>query len=106
MLRRLRSLLPLARYQVTGESMTPALTAGERVLVNRAAYWLRRPRAGDVVVVRDPRAPQRLLIKRIDGPASHDQWSVLGDNARASTDSRTFGPVRRELLVGKVLSRY
>ena len=106
MLRRLRSLLPLARYQVAGESMTPAVSPGERVLVNRAAYWLRRPRAGDVVVVRDPRAPQRLLIKRIDGPAGGDTWSLLGDNAPASTDSRSFGPVRRALLIGKVLSRY
>ena len=106
MLRRLRSLLPLARYQVAGESMTPTLAAGERVLVNRAAYWLGRPKAGDVVVVRDPRAQQRLLVKRIAGPAGHDAWSVLGDNALASTDSRSFGAVPRELLAGKVLSRY
>jgi nickel-type superoxide dismutase maturation protease len=106
MLRRLRSLLPLARYEVAGESMTPGLAAGERVLVNRAAYWLRAPQPGDVVVVRDPRAPQRLLIKRIDSVAGDDAWSIRGDNAPASTDSRSFGPVPRELLVGKVVSHY
>jgi len=106
MLRRLRSLLPLARYRVAGESMAPALSAGERVLVNRAAYWFRGPRPGDVVVVRDPLARQRLLVKRIDGPAGRDAWSVLGDNPAASTDSRSFGPLPRELLVGKVLARY
>ena len=86
--------------------MTPAVAPGERVLVNRAAYWFGRPRTGDLVVVRDPRQPQRLLIKRIDGTVGRDAWSVLGDNAVASTDSRTFGPVSRELLVGKVLTRY
>ena len=106
MLRRLRSLMPFARYEVAGESMTPAVAPGERVLVNRAAYWFGRPRTGDLVVVRDPRHPQRLLIKRIDGPAGRDAWSVFGDNAVASTDSRTFGPVSRALLVGKVLTRY
>jgi len=106
MLRRLRSLLPLARYRIAGESMSPALAAGERVLVNRAAYWLGRPRPGDVVVVRDPRARDRLLIKRIDRSAGPDAWSVLGDNVAASTDSRSFGPLPRELLVGKVLARY
>lgn len=84
----------------------PALSPGERVLVNRAAYWLGRPRTGDVVVVRDPRDRDRLLIKRIDAPAGDDAWLVRGDNAIASTDSRAFGPVRRELVVGKVLVRY
>jgi len=106
MLRRLRSLFPLARYAVAGESMTPALSPGERVLVNRAAYWRVPPKAGDVVVVRDPRERDRLLIKRIDAPAGDGAWLVRGDNAIASTDSRAFGPVGRELVVGKVLVRY
>src|SRR3990172_3346232 len=106
MLHRLRSLLPFARYEVSGESMTPALAPGERVLVNRAAFWFGRPRAGDVVVLRDPRTPARLLIKRIERPASAGAWLVHGDNANASTDSRTFGPVRGDLLVGKVVARY
>lgn len=105
MLRRLSALLPLARYRVEGESMAPALAPGERVLVNRAAYWLRSPRPGDLVVLRDPRRRERLLLKRIDRPAAGG-WLVVGDNSEASTDSRTFGPVRRELIVGKVWFRY
>ena len=32
MLHRLRSLMPFARYEVAGESMTPAVAPGERVL--------------------------------------------------------------------------
>ncbi len=106
MLRRLRSLLPLARYQVEGESMSPSLSPGERVVVNRAAYWLSRPRPGDLVVVRDPRQRDRLLLKRIDRSIGDDEWAVLGDNRVASTDSRAFGPVGRELVVGKVWLRY
>jgi nickel-type superoxide dismutase maturation protease len=106
MLRRLRSLLPFARYRVAGESMLPTLAAGERVLVSHAAYWLGRPNVGDIVVVRHPRAPEHLLIKRIDAPVGDGAWSVRGDNAIASTDSRSFGAVPRGLLVGKVLARY
>ena len=106
MLRRLLELLPIARYAVAGESMSPAVAPGERVLVSRAAYWLRRPRPGDLVVLRDPRERERLLLKRIDRPAGAGGWFVLGDNAEASTDSRSFGAVGRELLVGKVLARY
>ncbi|MCH8995082.1 MAG: nickel-type superoxide dismutase maturation protease, partial [Chloroflexi bacterium] len=97
MLRRLRALIPFARYRVEGESMAPAFAVGERVFVSRAAYWFSKPRPGDLVVVRDPRQPDRLLLKRIDRSAGEDGWLVLGDNPEASTDSRTFGPVPREL---------
>ncbi len=106
MLSRLSGFLPLARYRIEGGSMSPAVSSGERVLVNRAAYWLSRPQPGDLVVVRDPRQPERLLLKRIDRSAGNDAWTVLGDNQAASTDSRAFGPVGRELLVGKVWLRY
>jgi nickel-type superoxide dismutase maturation protease len=86
--------------------MAPALAAGERVFVSRAAYWFSKPRPGDLVVVRDPRQHDRLLLKRIDQPVGDDRWSVLGDNPEASTDSRTFGPVPRGLILGKVWFRY
>ena len=56
--------------------------------------------------MRDPRQPDRLLLKRIEGPAGADGWLVAGDNPQASTDSRAFGPVGRELIVGKVWFRY
>ena len=49
--------------------MTPTLSAGERVFVNKAAYWFSRPQRGDLVVVRDPRDMDRLLLKRIDSIA-------------------------------------
>ena len=105
MLRRLRALLPFDRFVVEGESMAPSVSPGERVFVLRAAYWFRSPKAGDVVVLRDPRKPERLLIKRID--ATHgNSVEVAGDNKEASTDSRAFGPVPANLILGKVWFRY
>ena len=86
--------------------MAPGLSSGERVVVNKVSYLLSRPRPGDLVVVRDPREPDRLLLKRIDRQAGDDGWLVLGDNLSASTDSRAFGPVGREQIVGKVWFRY
>ena len=103
---RVAAQLPLGRYQVEGESMAPSLPPGERVLVSKTAYWFSKPRPGDLVVVRDPRQPERLLIKRIEAPASSDGWLVMGDNAAASTDSRAFGSVRRKEILGKVWFRY
>lgn len=105
MWRRLGALLPIARYRIEGASMAPSFAPEERVVVSRAAYWLRAPRAGDVVVVRDPRAPDRLLIKRIEREEDGG-YVVAGDNPAASTDSRDFGPVARGLIVGKVWFRY
>ena len=105
MLRRLRALLPFDRFVVEGESMAPSVSPGERVFVNRAAYWFRSPRAGDLVVLRDPRRPERLLIKRIDGTHGNS-FEVAGDSPDASTDSRAFGPVPADLIIGKVWFRY
>ncbi len=105
MLRRLRALLPFDRFVVEGESMAPSVSPGERVVVSRASYWFRPPRAGDIVVLRDPREPERLLIKRID--TTHgNSVEVAGDHADASTDSRAFGPVPANLILGKVWFRY
>jgi signal peptidase I len=106
MLSRLLALLPVGRYRVAGESMSPGLQPDERVVVNRLAYWLRPPRPGDVVVLRDPRRRDRLLVKRIEASAGDGRWLVAGDNAAASTDSRAFGPVDRALILGKVWFRY
>jgi signal peptidase I len=56
------------RVTVQGRSMAPVLEPGERVLVDRFAYRLRRPRRGEVVLVRGatPESPE-LLLKRIVG---------------------------------------
>jgi nickel-type superoxide dismutase maturation protease len=105
LLARLAAIVPVARYEVEGESMLPDVTPGERVLVHTAAYKKRDPAPGDLVVLHDPRERTRLLIKRIEAREG-DRWKVTGANPRASTDSRTFGPVAQEQIVGRVLFRY
>lgn len=51
--------------RVTGPSMAPTLLPGDLVVV--LPRVLRPPRRGDVVLVRDPRAPERVTIKRLVG---------------------------------------
>ena len=102
---------PLSRYVVDGPSMQPGYAAGDRLIVNRLAYLRGAPRVGDVVVLHDPNDHGRLLLKRIapspngDGHDPAQLW-VLGDNAVESRDSRTFGPVERNRIVGRAWLRY
>jgi len=89
------------RVVVGGDSMRPTLHPGDRLLVLR----YRRPRPGDVVALRDPRHPTRLLVKRVVRVLGHT-LAVEGDNARESTDSRVFGPVPRWQVLGIAVRRY
>ena len=94
-------LRPVGRVEVTGDSMRPALEPGDRLLVLRAAPV----RPGDLVALVDPRLPSRTMVKRVSA-RSPAGVTVLGDNAAASTDSRTFGPVPASNVRGRAVYRY
>jgi nickel-type superoxide dismutase maturation protease len=95
------------RMEVEGPSMLPTLAPGDRLLVARKLGPGRgsRLRVGDLVVLGDPEHPARLLVKRVEalGDAS---VVVAGDNRAASRDSRDFGAVSSQLVVGRAWYRY
>ena len=104
-------LPPVSRYVVEGSSMEPAFRSGDRVLVNRLAYRSRPPRAGEVVVLRDPQRHGHVLLKRVAEGSQGEGRSrpgvyVLGDNAAESRDSRAFGPVAAEQILGRAWLKY
>jgi len=82
--------------------MEPALREGAWLLVVPPR---REPREGDVVLVRDPRERERLLLKRV-AAVSADGVSVVGDHAEHSTDSRQFGAIPRSDVIGRAAFRY
>lgn len=92
----------IIRVEVRGASMAPTLHDGDRLV----ALGRLRGRPGDIVAVRDPRVPSRILVKRVSGLEDDHSLRVSGDNPQVSTDSRTFGPVPPALVVGRVVWRY
>jgi nickel-type superoxide dismutase maturation protease len=96
---------PLARFRIEDDSMRPFLAAGDYVIVNRWAYRFRRPDTGHVVVASDPEVEDRFLVKRISHVSPEGLVSLEGDNRERSRDSRSFGPVPTQAIVGRVWLR-
>lgn len=92
----------LVRIEVEGQSMAPGLHPGDRLLAVRGLT----PRPDDVVTAEDPRHPGRVIIKRIVVRYADGSVELAGDNAEASTDSRSFGPVPAALIGARVVWRY
>lgn len=90
------------RIEVAGPSMIPTLVPGDRLIVVPPGRALR---AGDLVALRDPEVPARLLVKRVISVTAAGVH-VRGDNDGASRDSRDFGDVPAGAILGVAVYRY
>ena len=110
--------------EVKGLSMAPTLRDSQRVLVSHAAWLVGEVKKNDIVVLREADG-NGYYIKRVVGLEGDtiDWWAsprghriadgkfrvpqgglyVIGDNLEASEDSRRFGAVPKDRLLGKVL---
>jgi signal peptidase I len=96
-----------------GSSMEPAIRPGNVLVVSRLAYGFRLPGAhsyllrwslpalGDVLVFYTPEG--QTVVKRCAGFAGTGEFIALGDNSLQSYDSRSYGPVEVDRIIGKVL---
>nr|WP_245534812.1 S26 family signal peptidase [Treponema primitia] len=96
-----------------GYSMMPAIKSGTVLVVIRTAYGFRlpgsgsylfrwaKPKEGDVVVFLTPRGDT--AVKRCGFLIGEDAFFALGDNDLKSYDSRSYGPVSMDRIIGKVM---
>ena len=93
--------------EVHGNSMAPSLLPGDRLVVECRSFSLRAPRAGEVVLARDPREPGHELIKRVFAVSdAGDAADLRGDAPDESTDSREFGAVPLSAIRWRAALRY
>jgi signal peptidase I len=96
-----------------GESMTPAIETGAVLVINRLAYGFRPPmhkkylcrwalpEKGNVVVFYTPEGD--LAVKRCAEVLGDGRFVALGDNSLESYDSRSYGPVPLDNILGRVI---
>ena len=95
-----------------GHSMEPAIRDGSVLIVSRISYGLQlpsnkylvrwgQPKKGEVVVFYTPSG--ELAVKRCAMPAENGMFYAEGDNSHVSYDSRSYGPVLTDNIIGKVL---
>ncbi|MCL2763963.1 MAG: signal peptidase I [Treponema sp.] len=97
-----------------GHSMEPVIYDGTVLVINRLRYGFRLPRqqgylirwaqpaAGDVVVFHTP-SGERAVKRCTAFKDERKSFYAEGDNSLASYDSRAYGPVPVDNIIGKVL---
>lgn len=104
-------------FRFPGVSMQPTLCPNDLIIVNKLTYKFTSPEKGDLIAFRQDGT---VYVKRVSNLPDEegvmiagktvllksDEYFVLGDNSANSKDSRYFGPVKRNKIVGKVVRIY
>lgn len=94
------------RVGISGPSMLPDLQPGDEILVDVRAYRRSTPHAGDIVMAVRPDRESVTMVKRVQSIEADGRLFLVGDNPAASTDSRVFGPLPPENILGRVTSKF
>ncbi|MEO6655209.1 MAG: nickel-type superoxide dismutase maturation protease [Pyrinomonadaceae bacterium] len=91
----------LLALKVVGNSMSPSITADDVILYDPVAVI----EVGDIVLTAHPFMQSVKIVKRVAKIGADSEVTLTGDNPAESTDSRTFGAVSVESIIGKVVCR-
>jgi nickel-type superoxide dismutase maturation protease len=92
-------MLLLTKFRITGHSMEPTIKSKQMVLASGLFYLFKKPRIGDIVAFREK---DKVFIKRIQRVV-RDKYFLTGDNREDSLDSRKFGFISQEQILGKII---
>jgi len=95
-----------------GNSMLPSIKSGTILVVNKLSYGLKlpfdgrylirwgAPKKGEILVFWTPKGV--IAVKRCSRSEA-GKWLALGDNAVNSYDSRSYGPLSLDSIIGKAM---
>lgn len=105
-------------FIVSGSSMEPTFQNGNYLIVDEISYRFHGPEKGDVIIFRYPLDPSKFFIKRVaylpgetiwmngeEKILKENEYYVLGDNNLQSSDSRYWGTLDGNLIVGRAFLR-
>lgn len=88
--------------RVRGDSMFPTFHEGDLLIYRPSRFQRHPPLQGDVVLARHPFLPGKVIVKRVQSVDPTGEVFLVGDNALASSDSRSFGPLAFKYLIGTI----
>lgn len=88
-------------FKVSEDSLNPVIREGDFVLTSKIPFLLARLKPGDIVVLDHPIHGR--LIKKIEKISVDGQEIYVIGTHEFSLDSRQFGPVSRQIILGKVI---
>jgi nickel-type superoxide dismutase maturation protease len=89
-------------WSIEGDSMYPTLRNGDQVLI--CPYD--EIRVGDIVLANHPFKASIKIIKRVAQVQDDGRLFLVGDDAMESQDSRSFGGIKRNDILGRATCRF
>ena len=87
--------------RVAGNSMESTISEGDLVIYKKINPKKLDLEVGDIVIASHPQIKNKLIIKRIH-QIYQNKFILRGDNTLSSTDSRDWGLIKLDLIIGKV----
>ncbi len=93
-----------AFYYIPSASMSPTLQTGDIAMVDTWIYQEQSPQINDILVVKQSESSMVLAkrLTKIRSEQNQTELFIKGDNQNRSVDSRHFGWISDDYLIGKI----
>ena len=83
--------------------MEPYIREKDTIIISKIPYLFKSPKINDIVAFQGKE--NNTMVKRIKY-IKNNKFFLLGDNKSDSLDSRNFGSISREQILGKLIFKF